>query len=80
MQRFEAGLVLEGGSIDVNGAGKLLTTEECLLSDVQARNPGLSAGKRLPLRKAGQVLACLLRCLALSDFLRQGDYAGEFAV
>ena len=38
----EPGLVLEGGSIDVNGAGKLLTTEECLLSDVQARNPGLS--------------------------------------
>ena len=42
MQRLETGLVLEGGSIDVNGAGKLLTTEECLLSDVQARNPGLS--------------------------------------
>jgi len=38
---IETGLVLEGGSIDVNGAGKLLTTEECLLSDVQARNPGL---------------------------------------
>jgi agmatine deiminase len=36
----ETGLVLEGGSIDVNGAGKLLTTEECLLSEVQARNPG----------------------------------------
>lgn len=34
-------VVLEGGSIDVNGAGLLLTTEECLLSDVQARNPGL---------------------------------------
>ena len=42
MRRFEAGLVLEGGSIDVNGAGALLTTEECLLSDVQARNPGRS--------------------------------------
>ena len=39
---IEPGLVLEGGSIDVNGAGKLLTTEECLLSDVQARNPGFS--------------------------------------
>jgi agmatine deiminase len=33
-------VVLEGGSIDVNGRGSLLTTEECLLSDVQARNPG----------------------------------------
>jgi agmatine deiminase len=35
-------VVLEGGSIDVNGAGSILTTEECLLSSVQARNPGLS--------------------------------------
>lgn len=34
-------VVLEGGAIDVNGAGVLLTTEECLLSqDVQCRNPG----------------------------------------
>ncbi len=35
-------LVLEGGSIDTNGAGVLLTTEECLLSPVQQRNPGVS--------------------------------------
>ncbi len=35
-------VVLEGGSIDVNGAGVLLTTEECLLSAVQQRNPGVS--------------------------------------
>jgi agmatine deiminase len=35
-------VVLEGGSIDVNGRGTLLTTEECLLDPkVQARNPGL---------------------------------------
>ena len=34
-------VVLEGGAIDVNGAGLLLTTEECLLSSVQERNPGL---------------------------------------
>jgi agmatine deiminase len=34
-------LVLEGGAIDVDGEGTLLATEECLLSDVQARNPGL---------------------------------------
>ncbi len=32
-------VVLEGGSIDVNGQGTLLTTEECLLSKVQERNP-----------------------------------------
>src|SRR5262249_12403125 len=29
--RFEPGIVLEGGSIDVNGRGTLLTTEACLL-------------------------------------------------
>jgi agmatine deiminase len=35
-------VVLEGGSIDVNGCGTLLTTEECLLDPaVQVRNPGL---------------------------------------
>jgi agmatine deiminase len=45
MRKFAAGRVLEGGSIDVNGKGMLLTTEECLLDDrVQTRNPGL--GKR----------------------------------
>ena len=38
LQRF----VLEGGSIDVNGAGCVLTTEECLLSEVQQRNPNFS--------------------------------------
>ncbi len=37
-------VVLEGGSIDVNGRGTLLTTEECLLSNVQQRNPGLGRG------------------------------------
>ena len=35
-------MVLEGGSIDVNGRGLLLTTEECLLSPVQQRNPGMT--------------------------------------
>lgn len=34
-------VVLEGGSVDVNGSGLLLTTEECQLSSVQARNPGV---------------------------------------
>jgi len=37
-------IVLEGGSIDVNGRGLMLTTEECLLSDLQARNPELQRG------------------------------------
>jgi len=39
-------VVLEGGSIDVNGKGTLLTTEECLLDPaVQVRNPGLRRGE-----------------------------------
>ncbi len=40
LPRFEAGIVLEGGSIDVNGEGILLTTESCLLSP--DRNPTLT--------------------------------------
>ncbi|MCI0700599.1 MAG: agmatine deiminase family protein, partial [Planctomycetia bacterium] len=35
-------VVLEGGSIDVNGEGLLLTTEECLLSKTQERNPSFT--------------------------------------
>ena len=35
-------VVLEGGSIDVNGRGTLLTTEECLLSKMQERNLGFT--------------------------------------
>lgn len=38
--RFEGGMILEGGSIEVNGAGLLLTTAECLLNP--NRNPGCS--------------------------------------
>ncbi|HKW63036.1 MAG TPA: agmatine deiminase family protein [Candidatus Acidoferrum sp.] len=35
-------VVLEGGSIEVNGRGTLLTTAECLLSNIQERNPGFT--------------------------------------
>jgi agmatine deiminase len=35
-------VVLEGGSIDVNGQGTLLTTEECLLSKIQQRNAAMT--------------------------------------
>lgn len=36
-------VVLEGGAIDTNGSGVLVTTEECLMDDeIQPRNPGFS--------------------------------------
>lgn len=35
-------VVMEGGAIDVNGEGVILTTEECLLSKEQCRNPGFT--------------------------------------
>ena len=43
LRRFESAMVLEGGSIDVNGSGLLLTTESCLLNP--NRNPGLTRGQ-----------------------------------
>ena len=39
-RRFEPGIILEGGAIDVNGSGSVLTTEQCLLN--ANRNAGLA--------------------------------------
>nr|WP_320160285.1 agmatine deiminase family protein [uncultured Methanoregula sp.] len=41
LSMFEPGIILEGGSIDVNGRGTVLTTRACLLNP--NRNPSLSA-------------------------------------
>ncbi len=43
LKGFNVPVVLEGGSIDTNGLGTFLTTEQCLLN--RNRNPGLSKGK-----------------------------------
>jgi len=40
LRRFSPGIVMEGGSIEVNGAGCVLTTEQCLLN--RNRNPQFS--------------------------------------
>ena len=60
--RFEPGLVLEGGSIDVNGCGTLLTTESCLLNP--NRNPELSRT---------EIEAVLKSCLGVRKILWLGD-------
>jgi len=39
LSNFKPGIILEGGAVDVNGKGTLLTTEQCLLGN---RNPNLS--------------------------------------
>jgi agmatine deiminase len=43
LDRFEGGMILEGGAIEVNGAGQLLTTEAVLLN--KNRNPKMSRGE-----------------------------------
>ena len=51
---FSPGIILEGGAIDGNGRGTILTTESCLLNP--NRNPQLSreAGRRLSARLSGR--------------------------
>jgi agmatine deiminase len=59
---IEAGMVLEGGSLDVNGAGVMLTTESCLLN--QNRNPNISRG---------EIEECLKVYLGATQVLWLGD-------
>jgi len=67
-------LVLEGGSIDVNGQGLLLTTEECLLDSVQARNPELA---RADLEKAFADYLCVAHVLWLGKGIAGDDTHGH---
>jgi agmatine deiminase len=59
---IEAGMVLEGGSIDINGAGVVLTTESCLLN--KNRNPNISRG---------EIQECLKVYLGATQVLWLGD-------
>jgi agmatine deiminase len=59
---FYPGMILEGGAIDVNGAGELLTTESCLLN--KNRNPNLSRN---------QIEQRLRDYLGVRDILWLGD-------
>jgi agmatine deiminase len=59
---FSPGIVLEGGSIEVNGAGTVLTTEACLLN--KNRNPHLNKG---------QIEQYLRDYLGVSNVLWLGD-------
>ncbi len=59
---FEPGVVLEGGSVDVNGAGTVLTTEACLLNP--NRNPHL---------KKAEIEAILASHLGVRNVLWLGD-------
>ena len=59
---IEPGIVLEGGSIDVNGAGSLLTTESCLL------NPN-----RNPASEPADIERILKTYLGVSNVLWLGD-------
>lgn len=65
---FRPRLVLEGGAIDGNGAGTILTTEKCLLNP--NRNPGLS---RMEMERYLQNFLCARHVL----WLRGGDLAGD---
>lgn len=66
--RYKAPFVLEGGSIDVDGEGTVLVTEECLLSE--GRNPHLSKG---------EIEALLREYLGVTKvvWLREGVYLDE---
>jgi agmatine deiminase len=71
---WEPGLVLEGGSIDVNGQGLVLTTEECLLSPIQARNPQLT---RRQIEKALRDYLSISRVIWLHNGIAGDDTHGH---
>ncbi len=69
---FTPGIVLEGGSIDVNGAGTLLTTESCLLNP--NRNPSL---KKSQIEKVIKAYLGVTNILWLGDGIEGDDTDGH---
>lgn len=72
LQRFDGGMILEGGAIDVNGAGALLTTEQCLLNE--NRNPELS---RADIEERLGLLLGVTQVLWLGDGIAGDDTDGH---
>jgi agmatine deiminase len=72
MDFFETGRVLEGGSIDVNGKGTLLTTEKCLLNP----NRNSALGKKDIEKLLGDNLG-VRRVIWLKDGIRGDDTDGH---
>jgi len=69
---YRAGMVLEGGSIDVNGAGTVLTTEQCLLNP--NRNPEMT---RAQIERRLQELLGVNQVLWLGDGIIGDDTDGH---
>ena len=69
---FSPGIVLEGGSIDVNGSGTLLTTESCLLNP--NRNPSL---KKPRIEAVLKDFLCVRHVLWLGDGIEGDDTDGH---
>src|SRR5713226_1042201 len=69
---IEAGMVLEGGSIDVNGAGVVLTTESCLLN--RNRNPNIGRGE---IEECLKVYLGAMQVLWLGDGIAGDDTDGH---
>lgn len=72
LRRFEHAMILEGGSLDVNGHGDLLTTESCLLNP--NRNPHLS---RVQIERTLQDYLGVKRILWLGDGIVGDDTDGH---
>ena len=72
LRRFENPMILEGGSLDVNGCGDLLTTESCLLNP--NRNPHLS---RAQIERTLQDYLGVKRILWLGDGIVGDDTDGH---